>query len=540
MGMAASQARLLSITTRLNHIELQSQNISNAKIRLSDDTQDASDAYVKALSKTQYLFNNYNSSGDLVSQSLTGAALTQYGELKNQYGLINSAGQILVSERDAANYQNSNTLEEFLDKYGVLADISEGVTIEYVNPVWTDYQGKYQDELAEWKTKEPSKDDEKYWETQTVTKDDNNLYQSFIASGGCLGGAIGGSCCYMHVLADAIGTGTHTTSSGQTFEVFGGNDISWSWNSAKHDRDTFDPITEALKENYCSGDVIPGGTETAIINGSEVTVGGPASDPNMTLYQRAVDLLWEVHGEYDGSATGGTATPESLQKFFYFVEHDLKQLSTEEIEVFDEEQYNADYADWQAKEPVEDTSIEKYIPKTVRVATDLDEAQWYVNLWNRMNGVSNFKGGFGDNGAYDPDAGWASKSTTEQSWAVLKDGDMNSAEYLKYAIENGLITLEQVQFKDISSSEQGIKNASWTSIIFTNAQDITETKDETAIAKAEVEYNRVLKEIEVKDKQYDTDLKKLDTEHNALQTEYDSIKNVLDKNVERSFKTFNG
>ena len=51
---------------------------------------------------------------------------------------------------------------------------------------------------------------------------------------------------------------------------------------------------------------------------------------------------------------------------------------------------------------------------------------------------------------------------------------------------------------------------------------------------------KTLKEIEVKDKQYDTDLKKLDTEHNALQTEYDSIKNVLQKNLERSFKTFNG
>jgi len=155
-----------------------------------------------------------------------------------------------------------------------------------------------------------------------------------------------------------------------------------------------------------------------------------------------------------------------------------------------------------------------------------------------MNGVSNFKGGFGNNGAYDPDAGWASKSTTEQSWAVLKDGDMNSPEYLKYAIENGLITLEQVQFTEISSSEQGVKNAEWTSIVFTNAQDIIEVKDEVAISKAEVEYNKTLKELEIKDKQYDTDLKKLDTEHSALQTEYDSIKTVIDKNVQRSFKVF--
>lgn len=545
MGMAASQARLLSITARLNNIELQSQNISNAKLRLADSTDKASDKYVKALNKTHYLYNTYNASGDVVSTALTGAALTNYGELKNQYGLVNTAGQILVSERDAANFQNSNTLEEFLDKYGVLGDISEGITIEYVNPVWIENNGNYEQELIEWESKKPDENDEKFWRTEITTSNNNELYNNFIATGGCLGGAIGGSSCYMHVLADAVGPGTHTTSSGETFEVFDGScgehSESWCWNTARHPRSTFDPITEALKENYCSGDVIPGGTETAIINGSEVTVGGPASDPNMTLYQRAVDLLWEVHGEYTvGSATGGSGTSASLQKFFYFVEHDLKQMSKEEVKVFDQEGYDNAVAAWEAQKPVEDVTIEKYLPKTVRVATDLDEAQWYVNLWNRMNGVSNFKGGFGSNGAYDPDAGWASKSTTEQSWAVLKDGDMNSPEYLKYAIDNGLITLEQVQFTNISSSEQGIKNAEWTSIVFTNAQDIVEVKDETAISKAEIEYNRTLREIEIKDKQYDTDLKKLDTEHTALQTEYDSIKSVIDKNVQRSFKTFNG
>jgi len=62
--------------------------------------------------------------------------------------------------------------------------------------------------------------------------------------------------------------------------------------------------------------------------------------------------------------------------------------------------------------------------------------------------------------------------------------------------------------------------------------------NEKAIAIAEVEYTKTVKEIEAKDKKYDSDLKKLDTEHNALQTEYDSIKDVISKNVERSFKAF--
>ena len=115
---------------------------------------------------------------------------------------------------------------------------------------------------------------------------------------------------------------------------------------------------------------------------------------------------------------------------------------------------------------------------------------------------------------------------------------MNSPEYLKFAIENGLITLEQVQFIDPSKSEEGVENIEWTSIVFSAAQDITEQKNEEAITKAEVKYEQAQRDIQAKDKEYETQMKKLDTEHNALQTEYDSIKSVIEKNVERSFKAF--
>ena len=67
---------------------------------------------------------------------------------------------------------------------------------------------------------------------------------------------------------------------------------------------------------------------------------------------------------------------------------------------------------------------------------------------------------------------------------------------------------------------------------------IQEVSDERAIAKAESKYNQDMTDLENKDKKLDLELKKLDTEHSALQTEYDSIKNVVSKNVENSFKTF--
>lgn len=38
MGMSASQARLLAITSRMNDIELRSQQIANTKLRLADES----------------------------------------------------------------------------------------------------------------------------------------------------------------------------------------------------------------------------------------------------------------------------------------------------------------------------------------------------------------------------------------------------------------------------------------------------------------------------------------------------------------------
>ena len=551
MGMAASQARLLTITARLNHVELEAQNVSNAKIRLSDKTQEASDEYIEALNKTEYLYNYYDGSGEKISMSLTGAALTTYGELKNQYGLINSAGQILVSELDAKNYESSNTLEEFLEKYGVLGELGTGDMIEVTNPEYETAMDEYDKEYDEWMAQKPDPNDEIYLIPGEPTG--NSLYEQFLettadcfnnAAGNGLGDALGPyghtpTNCFMHVLVDIIGPGTHTTSSGESFEAYPDSGT-FNWNANSHTRtEQMNKLTEEAKKAYCSGDIIPGGEEVVTTSYGEVTVGGPASDPNMTVYQRAVDLLWELHDEYGANGDfgfGGPANPESLKKFFYFIEHDLKSMSETEDQ-FDEDAYNEDLAEWQAQEP-EQPDVPQYIEKEVRKITDLDKAQWYVNLWHRMNGTSDYKAGVGGDENFIAGDGWATKSKTEQSYAVLKDGDMNSPEYLKFAIENGLITLEQVQFIDPSKTEEGVENIEWTSIVFSAAQDITEQKDEEAITKAEVKYEQAQRDLQAKDKEYENQLKKLDTEHNALQTEYDSIKGVIEKNVERSFKAF--
>ena len=61
MGMSASQARLLAITSRINDIEFKSQQVSNIKIRLADESEQVANAYTAALNKTKITYTNYSS-----------------------------------------------------------------------------------------------------------------------------------------------------------------------------------------------------------------------------------------------------------------------------------------------------------------------------------------------------------------------------------------------------------------------------------------------------------------------------------------------
>ena len=541
MGLSASQARLLSITSRLSDNELRSQTITTAKMHLANRTTEASAAYMDALSSTNLLFTTYDGEGNKVTEKLTGTSLSQYGPLKNQYGLINNSNQILVSELDATNYENSANMEEFLDKYGVLTPEGEGEFVQVVNPNYEVVWGEYETAYDDWKAKEPQKTDEIYLIPGSDVE--NSLYQQFLdTTAGCFGLAANShTCCYMHVLVDLIGPGEHTTSSDPpvTFEVY--PDIgTWDWNKTDHTRnEAMEEITKAIHDAKCSGDVIEGGIETVETSYGTVTVGGPPSDPEMSVYQRAVDLLWEVHNEYclldpDETSTGGPATQESLQKFFYFVEHDLKQFDVSAPK-YDEDAWQEDYEEWLAQEPpVPDEPY--YIEEEVRKIVDKDKGQWYINLWHRMNGESDVKAG-----TVDEEGNVVGGGKTESGlpmYKVLEDGLMNNSEWLQDALNNGTITLERVDFTDPTEEGTGLADCTWTSIIWTSAVDITEEENEAAVAAAEVKYEQALRDIEAKDKQYDNQLKILDTEHNALQTEYDSVKGVIEKTIERNLKLY--
>ena len=79
----------------------------------------------------------------------------------------------------------------------------------------------------------------------------------------------------------------------------------------------------------------------------------------------------------------------------------------------------------------------------------------------------------------------------------------------------------------------------------TNIVDVTNTTslglasvDSVELAKAEAEYNAATSKISRKEKEIDRQMTKLDTEHEALKTERDSLKEIIQENVDNTFKLF--
>ncbi len=590
MGLSASQAKLLSITARLSDNELRSQTITSAKMALANQTTAASKEYIDALNSTELIYTTYDLDGNKSYVDLTGAQLSTYAPLKNQYGLINNKGQILVSELDGKNYTDSANINEFLEKYGIEA-IDTGETQIIENPEYEKAYGEWQEKYEDWKSQKPDPTEEKYWTESSST--DSELYNIFKeASESCFNNALnGGSGCYLHVLAHMIDLKTDgnygnpilypitkTTTTGSTitidaFQISGSAIHGSTLSSGINASEGMVPVSDAIRDGWKGQTVyaaehpsenldLATATEAeklisdyylqeALANGTTPTevqqllsnycytydgAGNITGIEQKTLYQKCIDLYYAV----ENSGTLGIDYNTTLIDMIKTFQEDMSLAFTEKI--FNQDLYDEDLNKWKSEEPIME-DIPATIEEKIYEYNDKDKAQWYVNLWHRMNGPSDEKDGTKTDTTIDvsEENGEIIVTTTDTTgprWDVLEDGLMNSAEWLQYALETGQITLERVNYANPTEEGTGLEDAEWASIIYTNALDISEQTNEAAITKAEAEYQAKTKDIEAKDKQYDNMLKLLDTEHSALQTEYDSVKSVISKNLERTLKMY--
>lgn len=448
MGMAASQARLLSITARLTNNENSGQSISYSKQRLADQTQQITNEYNEALNTTKLtVLTGFNGS-DATYTDISYDTMTnkQMAANTKQYVVTDTKGRILVTEDIANAYkQSAGNYNQFLAKLGYS---QSDMTVQNVASLSaTDKQDAAQKIHEAW---------DKYFASVGIECSDDE---------------------HKGIYDD----GTYR----------------FKWNNVLDTNDKGEYLDK-------DGKVIT--ADEAKTKGYSSVGSGYAS--------------WAVLGD-DGKPTGeynpinyeGT-TDESRELYDYAMAITEAFMRTDESLTADQKNNN-----------------QSFDPSSYQLALDAGnkaDLNYYKNIFSKMQSSGYFTYTNTPATAKDDPEHYKYASVGTGTAGNVQKSPLKDNTVFEAALRDGSLRLEYY-----STTSKSFKT---TTISEDNC--IQEVSDERAIARAESKYNQDMSDLENQDKKLDLELKKLDTEHSALQTEYDSVKNVVDKNVESSFKTF--
>lgn len=446
--MAASQARLLSITARLTNNENSGQSISYSKQRLADQTQQITNEYNEALNTTKLtVLTGFNGS-DATYTDISYDTMTnkQMAANAKQYVVTDTKGRILVTEDIANAYkQSAGNYNQFLAKLGYS---QSDMTVQNVASLSaTDKQDAAQKIHEAW---------DKYFASVGIECSDDE---------------------HKGIYDD----GTYR----------------FKWNNVLDTNDKGEYLDK-------DGKVIT--ADEAKTKGYSSVGSGYAS--------------WAVLGD-DGKPTGeynpinyeGT-TDESRELYDYAMAITEAFMRTDESLTADQKNNN-----------------QSFDPSSYQLALDAGnkaDLNYYKNIFSKMQSSGYFTYTNTPATAKDDPEHYKYASVGTGTAGNVQKSPLKDNTVFEAALRDGSLRLEYY-----STTSKSFKT---TTISEDNC--IQEVSDERAIARAESKYNQDMADLENQDKKLDLELKKLDTEHSALQTEYDSVKNVVDKNVESSFKTF--
>lgn len=113
----------------------------------------------------------------------------------------------------------------------------------------------------------------------------------------------------------------------------------------------------------------------------------------------------------------------------------------------------------------------------------------------------------------------------------------NDREWIKNELDNGNIMLNIME--TAQNNANGVKVNIFTETNVSIDTNLSTATDELRVSRVAHDYENKLRAIDQKEKQLDTQLSRIENERNALKTEYDTVKDLVKKNIERNYKTFN-
>ena len=540
MGMAASQARLLSITARLTNNENSGQSVSYSKQRLADQTQQITNEYNEALDATKLTvltgFNGADANYTDISYNLmTGL---QMAENVKQYVVTDTKGRVLVTENIADAYEKSNgSYNQFLASLGYSqSDIT-------VQKTYTNLEDRTNAQAAaEQKIHEAW---DKYFATVGINLGDNEHDFGF---GWVETYAQGGDKDNQNDYAIGQGYATYRKTDENGYYVDkddnpayitdeNGNYIDEDGNIIAKDAYSDETLEDAEQNNWTIKYYYENGTEVPFDKDTDGDDNPDAYSEEITNNSDCTYKFIDPDGnvvEYDDYSDAALSKRVVDESKIVYVPINYEGTTEESRDLYDyamalTEAYLRTNA---AKDPNDPTRFKvEYDMSTnlgLKNAADPENTSiltYYRNIYDKIqsNGYFTYTttpAKVDENHVY---AGIGTGTAGNVQKSPLEDNATFEA-----ALRDGTLRLEYYSTTDKAFKSTTISEDSC----------IQEVADERAIAKAESKYNQDMQDLENKDKKLDLELKKLDTEHSALQTEYDSVKSVVDKNVEASFKTF--
>ena len=544
MGMSASQARLLFITSRMNDIELKSQQISNTKIRLADESEQVANAYTKALNKTRLQITDPLTK--TTSQLTYNSIMSPDGIMSGGYNLQTVDGKVVVShdvaaafERRRGNSYQAENISSYQTNYNNAVS-----TLNKAEATLNNYlKSKDVTVNSDGTLKFPTK----FVTLSPVLKNDTSGTDVVQGGGkvpttdgaGSTGGAGGAGG------AKGSGTVPTTDGAGSTGGAGGAGGVNGSGTV---------PTTDGVGSTGGAGGAKGSGTPSAGGGGgvdntwqlpNSTSTWLPNTD-TITRYERTVTsgpAPLDAHLNPNGS-TLLPPNPNSGMHRVMRKPNTVASGTTGELKRFEKIELSA------TELPSSFGTVHLKNPGTAKIPmevySDAEKSQIQAQYNIYKQDVSNAKQAVSE-----------AKTALDDAKAKNASVTANTSEYSGEFYENlfkqmetsGYKAYDQKLLNNPEALQAYLGNGDWclgkknadgkyaqTSI--SSSTMISEVTDKTDLAKAEAEYNAKTLKINNKEKKLDNQLKTLDTEHSALKTEQESIKSLIKDNVDKSFNLF--
>ena len=533
MGLAASQARLLTITARKSDCEYESMRLSHQKIALSREMTEISNEYQNSLNKTNLYYDFYGT-GD-TSNPLTYSLLMTPSALNDYLPTLitNNQGRVVLDSGFAAAARAAGIPQEGL---GSLP--SDELRNKFV-------EGLFNNGIISNKTKEAIQgasynQDAGLGSTdlKTVISEDYTLAElrellKYSGDAFCLYTPQATNASDERVRTHLYINGSEQAGSSYTelsvYDLLSGSNDTYlrvntnkrgMWPTSDGDEVALDDANmflESLIEefgDYFNGllDTSDGITANAISYATRMTketfihdqtseyatrVGTNGKDKDIAGQDDVMG--WAIDNQHS------TWFRESRANFSMNLSNLLEGYLTYFAEYMDGianagKDYDIDLPNYKDKSSlIGDDFVFRVVTGESISADDAKMALFYDTLFNQL----------------------CTKGWTEND-------EVNDKEYLQEMFKNGMMYISTCD--DDGYYYQG--NYS------TNTY-VKEISDESWTSAAEAKYQNEKSRLTAKEDELDLKMKNLDTEISALTTEYDSVKSVITKNIEKSFKRYN-